>query len=177
MGPLRGRLAVLLGVLPAVLGTVALSGCSTAVAFRTDDRVRFTSPQDRATVTLPVTLTWTVRNFTVLPPGSAPPTRNAGYFAVFVDQAPVPPGQQLRYLARQDKRCRPTDGCPDPAYLQSRGVYTTSSTSLTLAQLPPQTDRNTRERHSAILVLLDSTGRRIGESAFEVDFDVKRSAA
>lgn len=171
MRPLRLRHAAPL----AVLGALALGGCSTDVAFRTDRRVSFTSPADRSTVTLPLTLTWTVRDFRVERPSAAPPGMDAGYFAVFVDRAPVPPGQPLRYLARDDRRCRPADGCPNAAYLQARGVYTTTVPRLTIEQLPRSLDTTTRERHTAIVVLLDTSGRRIGESAFQLDFDVRRS--
>jgi hypothetical protein len=169
--PLRLSAVALLAVLTAC----PLSACSTDVAFRTDRRVSFTSPQDRATVTFPVTLTWKVQDFTVTGPGAAPPSKGSGYFAVFIDQAPVPPGEPLSYVARQDKTCRPTDGCPDKAYLAARGIYPTTETRLVLDQLPRQADDKRRERHHAVVVLLDSSGRRIGESAFEIAFDVKRS--
>ena len=170
---LRRRTALATGV----LGLCAvLTGCvPQGLAFRVDDRLSFTSPEDRSTVRLPLTLSWTIRDFEVSGPGSAP-SEDAGYFAVFVDRAPVPPGESLRWIARKDRSCRAADGCPDEEYLSSRGIYPVTTTKLVLAQLPRTSDREDRkERHRAVVVLLDGDGKRIGESAFEIAFDVERS--
>lgn len=143
---------------------VLTTSCSTQVAFRVDDRVSFTTPKDRATVSLPLRLDWDVRDFT-------------GSFAVFVDQAPVPPGKPLAYIARKDTRCKRSAGCPDKEYLASQGVYTTNSTDLMIERLPRDTKHpDRRERHRAVVVLLDAAGKRIGESAYEIAFDVSRSS-
>ena len=158
----------------------ALSGCvPQGLAFRVDDRLTFRSPEDRATVTLPVKLDWEIRDFDVVPPGQGEPREDAGYFAVFVDSAPMPPGKHLRWVARKDTSCRAADGCPDEEYLLARGIYTTTETELVLEQLPTNStdDRDRRERHRATIVLLDASGRRIGESAFEIVFDVDREAS
>ena len=160
----------------ALLGLCgALSGCvAQGLAFRVDDRLTITAPEDRSTVTLPVTLRWDVRDFDVTAPGGDP-RKDAGYFAVFVDDAPMPPGKPLAWLARKDNSCRAADGCPDEEYLAARGVYTTTKTELVLSQLPRNADEDRRERHRATIVLLDAQGTRIGESAFEVAFDVSRT--
>jgi hypothetical protein len=161
-----------------VLGLwVALSGCvPQGLAFRVDDRLTFVSPEDRSTVSLPVVLDWEIRDFDIVDPGTPVRGVDAGYFAVFVDRAPMPPNESLRWLARKDTSCRPDDGCPDEEYLNARGVWTTTETELVLEQLPRTTDREDRkERHRAVVVLLDGEGRRIGESAFEIAFDVERS--
>lgn len=159
-----------------LVACAAVAGCvPQGLAFRVDDRLTFVSPEDRSTVTLPVVLDWEVRDFDVVDPGE-PVRRHAGYFAVFVDRAPMPPNESLSWLARKDTSCREADGCPDEEYLNTRGVYTTTETELVLEQLPRTTDREDRkERHRAVVVLLDSAGHRIGESAFEVAFDVERS--
>jgi hypothetical protein len=153
-----------------------LAGCAPdGLAFRVDERLTFQAPQDRSTVGLPLTLDWEMRDFEVVPPGS-PARPDAGYFAVFVDRSPVPPGEPLRWLARKDTSCRTADGCPDEEYLNSRGVYTTTETELVLDQLPRLgDDEDRRERHRAVVILLDGAGRRIGESAFEIAFDIERS--
>lgn len=155
----------------AVLGTTAC--VPQGLAFRLDDRLTITAPQDRAEVTLPVTIDWEVEDFDVVEPGTAP-REGAGYFAVFVDRAPVPPGKTLAHVARKDTGCRPADGCPDAEYLASRGIYTTTDTQLVLEQLPRGDDEDRRERHTATIVLLDGAGARLGESAFEVVFEVDR---
>lgn len=151
-----------------------LTGCvSQDLAFRVDDRVEIVTPADRAEVTLPVTLEWEVEDFEVVGPG-AEVRDDAGYFAVFVDTSPVPPGKTLAHVARDDRGCREQDGCPDAEYLSSRGIWTTTETRLVLDQLPRTSDDDRRERHTATIVLLDGSGTRIGESAFEVVFEVDR---
>jgi hypothetical protein len=152
-----------------------LSACvPQGLAFRVDERLTFVSPEDRSTVTLPVRLDWDIRDFEITPPGSGERRKDAGYFAVFVDGSPMPPGEPLRWVARKDTSCRADDGCPDAEYLQGRGIYTTTETELVLEQLPRFGDDDRRERHRATIVLLDASGTRIGESAFEIAFDVDR---
>lgn len=155
----------------------ALSGCvPQGLAFKVDERLTFSSPEDRSTVTLPVTLEWDIRDFTVVQPGTSGTGDAAGYFAVFVDTAPMPPGKSMRWIARKDNSCRAADGCPDAEYLRARGIYTTTQTRLELDQLPRSADEDRRERHRATVVLMDPRGRRLGESAFEIVFDVDREA-
>lgn len=159
----------------ALLAALATGCVPQGLAFRTDDRVTIIRPADRSTVSLPVTLDWDVRDFSITDSGPRQGDR-AGYFAVFVDTAPVPPGKPLSWVARKDTSCRAADGCPDREYLTARGIYPTTQTELTLDQVPRTTSRNDRrERHRAVIILLDPTGRRIGESAYEVEFDLKRS--
>ena len=154
----------------------ALSGCvPQGLAFKVDDRLTFQSPEDRATVKLPVTLDWGIRDFEITEPGGEP-RKDAGYFAVFVDSSPMPPGEPLSWIARKDNSCRPADGCPDEEYLLARGIYTTTDTKLVLEQLARSSDEDRRERHRATIVLLDASGTRIGESAFEIAFDIDREA-
>jgi hypothetical protein len=161
----------------AVLGLCGvLSGCvPQGLAFRVDDRLTFQSPEDRATVKLPVTLDWDIRDFEVTGPGGEV-AEDEGYFAVFVDTTPMPPGEPLSWIARKDNSCRPADGCPDEEYLLARGIYTTTDTELVIEQLPRNDDDDRRERHRATIVLLDASGSRIGESAFEIAFDIDREA-
>jgi hypothetical protein len=153
----------------------ALSGCvPQGLAFRTDDRLTIVRPEDRSTVSLPVTLDWDIRDFDITEPGGDV-QEGEGYFAVFVDSTPMPPGKPLRWIARKDNSCREQEGCPNEEYLAARGVYTTTETELVLEQLPRTTDdEDRRERHRATIVLLDASGHRIGESAFEVAFDLDR---
>jgi hypothetical protein len=176
--PRPRRLAWLTGLPAGVLALLlGLTACvPQGLAFRVDDRLTFITPEDRATVSLPVVIDWEIRDFEVVDPGTPADGGDAGYFAVFVDRAPMPPNESLRWLARKDTSCRPDDGCPDEEYLNARGVWTTTETELVLEQLPRTTDREDRkERHRAVVVLLDAQGRRIGESAFEITFDVERS--
>lgn len=141
--------------------SLSLSACvPQGLAFRTDTRLKIVAPKDRSTVSLPVTLTWHVRDF-------------AGSFAVFVDASPVPPGKKVAWVARHDGSCLEAEGCPDAAYLAERGVYTTTATTLRLDKLPSANVVKGRERHRATIVMLDGSGARQGESAFEIAFEVK----
>jgi hypothetical protein len=159
-----------------VLVAVAAGGCaSQGLAFVQDHRVEIVAPPSHQTVKLPVTIRWRVTGFRVTGhDGHA--ADDAGYFAVFVDRAPVPPGKPLSWVAHDDHLCLATQGCPDASYLADRGVYSTTQTFLTLPQLPNQHAYRNHEQHEVTVVLMDSTGHRIGESAFYVDFFYDREA-
>lgn len=143
-------------------------------AFKVDKRLSIMTPQERSTVRLPVRVDWTIKDFTVTGPGRG---GEGGYFAVFVDASPMPPGKAMHWVARKDDSCRESDGCPDEEYLNARGIYTTTKTELTLSQLPrtgSSDDGSKRERHRVTIILLDPAGKRLGESAFEVAFTLDR---
>jgi hypothetical protein len=161
----------------AIACCLLLSGCVTqGLSFRVDKRLSITSPKNRAELTLPVTVSWKMNDFTITKGDAAGATGKAGYFAVFVDRAPQPPGKALSWLAGKDRTCRPSDGCPDDQYLAARGVYSTTDTHITFDQLPRSSDTHQKERHSVTVVLLDPAGKRIGETAQQVDFVVRRKA-
>ena len=165
--------------LAPVLVAVALAtvtGCgfgNTGLAFSKDNRLEIVSPKDRQKLRLPVTLDWTVEDFGITQPGLGSGD-DQGYFAIFVDRGPIPPEKTLRYVARDDRSCRTDDGCPDEEYLAARRIYTSTQTRLVLDTLPKTADEGRREFHEVIVVLLDSDGRRIGESAWHVRFELKR---
>lgn len=169
--PIRLRGAALVLGLALLLSGCALRGLS----FRIDDRLEILSPADREAVTLPVTIDWEITDFEVTgPDGTEGP--GSGYFGVFIDRAPQPPGEPVEWFAKDDESCRPADGCPDRQYLADRGVHTTQETEFVVKNLPPppsgQAER--REFHEVTIVLLDGSGRRIGESAFTAQFEVQR---
>src|SRR3954467_5238111 len=96
----RGARGIVAGLAAAC--AILLTGCvPQGLAFRVDNRLAITSPKDGAEVTVPLTVTWTIRDFTV--DKSAPAgAKDTGYFAVFVDRAPQPPGKSLAWIARKD---------------------------------------------------------------------------
>lgn len=148
--------------LAAIVLIALLPGCSVnGLNLRQDDRVSIVAPEDRSDVDLPVTVRWTARDFD-------------GTYAVFVDRSPVPPGRTLDWLARNDDVCRQTKGCPDTTWFADRNVLRTTSNSVTIDRLPDTARDNRRDRHEVTVVLLDQKGRRIGESAFRVEFQVRR---
>lgn len=163
----------------AVVLSFAATACiAPGLAFKVDDRLTIESPKTRSDVTLPVTVRWSVRDFTIVAPGFGEgDSKKSGYFGVFVDRPPQPPGKTLAWVARKDRSCRASDGCPDAEYLAARNIYSTSNTSITFEQLPRPSDETKKERHNVTIVLLDPQGRRIGESAFYVEFTVKRKTA
>jgi len=174
-----GRRIFLSGVLgPAVL-ILAAAGCGIAhpqdLNFTVDQRLQFQAPPARALVTAPVTVHWTMSGFRVEPAGTAPAGPDAGYFAVFVDRAPIRPGQTMRAVATGDELCLHQRGCPDAGYLAARRIYTTTTTSLTLPQIPPLSGNVERvQYHTVTVVLMDTSGHRIGESAWELDLRMQR---
>jgi hypothetical protein len=147
----------------AAVAALALpGGCSVSgLNFREDTRVDIVAPADRAEVTLPVTIEWTVHDFD-------------GTFAVFVDRAPQPPGRSTAWLFRNDDGCVPSSGCPDAGYMEARGIYLTDQTRVVIEGIPRLTGDDVRERHEATVILLDEHGERSGESAFSVEFEVER---
>lgn len=140
--------------------------CSTdGLAFREDTRIDIVDPGDRDKVTLPVMVRWTARDVD-------------GSFAVLVDRTPQPPGEPVTWFARNDDTCDRTPGCPDPTYLADRDVFTTDNTTFTVESLPDTvTGGRRREFHEVTVVLLDGDGRRVGESAWSIEFQVERGDA
>jgi hypothetical protein len=156
-----GRWARRIGAVALVAASGLLSSCG--LLFSASHEIAVVSPAQEQLVSLPVVLRWSS-------------TAGAGrYFAVFVDRAPIAPGQSL--LAVGTAACRKTPGCFDLAYLAQHDVFVTSSHVLHLDQVPaPSTALLTTEApgvHEATIVVLDSEGRRVGESASTVEFRVR----
>jgi len=163
----------------AALGSlVLLSGCGLThlqdLQFRADTRLHFLAPKDRAEVHQPVTVSWTMRDFTIEAPGSAPPSRDAGYFAVFVDRQPIRPGHTMKDVAT-DEYCKRNPRCPDANYLASKQIYPTTKTSIKLPTIAVLTNHETLQMHTITVVLMDTSGHRIGESAWELDVRIRKA--
>ena len=152
-------------VLAIALALLSLTGCWTNLDFHADHRVVLTYPREGSRVTLPLTVTWDVRN----------PALRGTELAVFVDRAPIAPGEEVTSVANSDRPCRATPGCPDETYLSRRHIFTTTSTSLLVTGLidnRPSGRPSARDRHRIVIVILDASRRRAGEAAFSVDFTV-----
>ena len=160
----------------AVMVFVLMAGCTLDVSFVDDERVTVLAPADRSTLPQPVEVAWSVTGFEVTGPAPVD-TDESGYFAVFVDRNPVRPGKLLSSIGDDDPSCRRSPDCPDEAYLNSKGVFTTTEAALVL---PPLVDTRPRERpetkdwHEVTIVPVSGVGRRIGESAASVRFVVDR---
>lgn len=118
--------------------------------FRNDHRIEILEPGKYATVSQPLTVRWRAKDFD-------PPTD--GRFLVFVDRDPQPPGQTIAYF-RRDRD----------------DIYETSSARLVIQTFTPRPGANDTERnlHDVTVVLTDTEGRRVGESAGFVEFTVRR---
>lgn len=145
---------------------IGLSACGVSgLAFRTDTRVGIVEPHDRTTVDLPVTVRWTAEDDLFDPDG--------GSFGVLVDRAPPPPGKTLAWLFRGDDECAGAPGCPTAAYMEERRVHETTALSFTVERVTFSQDTERRMFHEVTLILLDEHGRRLGEAAWFVQFEVR----
>ena len=149
---------------------LTLTACGiSGLSFVQDDRVDILGPKDRAEVTLPVRIAWEVKDFDV--------GAGAGSFGVFVDRAPQRPGKTLSWIFRGDDSCKGAAGraiCDDPDFLRQRNVFQTTDTHLTVDLVPKLTGQERRRQfHEATIVLLDEEGRRVGEGAWSVQFELK----
>jgi hypothetical protein len=150
------------------MAMIATACTVSGIALRTDERLEIRTPGDRDKVRLPLELTWESEVRLDRPSGPR------GY-AVFLDREPMRPGRTLRTL--MDDVCERTPGCPDVTYLAERDIYVTNGNSVVIDRLPdtrPQNRTGARDQHEAVIVLIDDSGRRIGESAFAVEFFVER---
>lgn len=157
---MRSRAGVGLSLLLLV---ATMSGCATnGLSFVQDDRISIVSPADNAELTLPLQVEWKARDFD-------------GFYAVFFDRSPMRPGQSLQSLVPDNDPCRTQDACPDAAWLAERHIFVTETTLLQVPQLPDRRENNrSKDRHEIVIVLLDASGTRIGESVFTNEFIIER---
>lgn len=155
-------------------GALVAGSCSVGdLQFRNDHRLDFTAPDARENVELPITIRWSMDDFE--PVGLDGSTGDGrGAFAVFVDHAPMPVGKDLDWLGRDIPDCDASAECPSDQQLADRDVYVTTATELTLERLPEPGGRVGKEQHFVNIVLLDGSGRRIGESAWYLPFTTDR---
>jgi hypothetical protein len=143
----------------ALVAVLILAGCSGSRAFVADQRIHIVSPAPLATVAVPFTVSWS---------GSRPDDRA---YAVFVDRAPIAPGQTVRALA--DTQCKRRPGCPDGTYLAGLGVFVGSTSPVEVTQLdrPGGTaGRAADPVHTLTVVALDGQGRRLGDVSWTTEF-------
>ena len=149
---------------------LTLTACGVSgLSFVQDERVDIVRPKDRSEVTLPVRIEWEVKDFAV--------GADAGSFGVFIDRAPPRPGKTLSWIFRGDDSCKGPSGeavCEDPEFLRQRNVFRTTDTHFTIDLVPKLTGSERRRQfHEATIVLLDEDGRRVGEGAWSVQFELK----
>ena len=132
--------------------SLPLSGCA-SLLFRQDHRISILSPTNNGTVSQPLTVTWTARDFTPGPDGE---------FVVFVDRSPMPPGEGLDYFAAHDQD----------------GIFPTHRSDIQFDVLRQVTGNASaeRNRHELTVILVDAHGHRIGEESGFVAFTVSGQA-
>lgn len=164
---MRRRMPVpALGLVVVAMASVACQGPT----MRSDQSVQITGPREGAMVGLPFRLDWTSRLRGIVPVGSRLPAGD--YYAVFIDTRPLSPGQDL--MALVDPQCAKVGhGCANVAYFVQENVYLTSHTSLVIQSVPPLTQhRRSSQTHTAVIVLMDSHNRRVGETFWRRTFRV-----
>jgi hypothetical protein len=112
-----------------------------------------------AVVTTPFVVSWT----TTVP--------GAASYALFIDQAPIPPGHTMRDLATAD--CKHQSGCPDAQYLAGRNVYVTNADQFVVPTLPilgGTAGRSAHPAHTLTVVTLDANGHRARDVAWTTEF-------
>lgn len=175
---MRGR-RTLVRCAGALVAVLTLTSCGIThlqdLNFRIDKRLHFVGPAARSTVHQPVAISWTMKDFTVEAAGSAPPSRDAGYFAIFVDKTPIRPGHTMKDVATGDPFCQRTPGCPGKQYLADHLVFTTTDTQFKFPLVPNITGSSEHlQLHTFTIVLMDTSGHRIGESAWELDLRIPK---
>lgn len=119
-------------------------------------------PHSRALVTLPLTIRWTTS-------GGLRSSR----FAVFVDRAPVQPGQSLDVVANAS--CQKAARCLLGDHRVGRGVYTTTADQVTISRVRSNGADST-QTHEASVIVLNSAGHRQGEAVWYVEFRTRKPA-
>jgi len=135
--------------------------------------VSIDTPAHRERVSLPVQVELTTTERLVKRQRAEP---NRALFAVFVDQEPMPVGESLKWVARDDDGCRDTPDCPDLAYLNARAIFVTSSTSVRVETVltSPRGRELSEGLHRMTVVLLDADGRRQGEPVASREFFIEK---
>jgi hypothetical protein len=133
---------------------VVLTGCGVgAVTLRQTPQITVTAPGGTGVLRLPLTVSWS----STYPAGTE--------YVLFLDQAPIPPGQTLRYVPEQlhDTSCLIQPSCPSAEYLGNLNIFTTTKTSYVFSTLPISGNRDSISLHELTIVALDRGGHRIGE--------------
>jgi hypothetical protein len=162
-GRVRSAGRVATASLGGAVAVVSLTGCSQFAAqglqLRTDESITIELPADRADVSAPIEVRWV---------DDAP--RVGGSYLVLIDRAPMPPGEDVAWFARDDDTCIESQGCPDELWLARRGITVTAEPSATIEIVPARSESRDGAPYDLTVVRLDADGRRDGEGAFSVQF-------
>lgn len=152
-----------LGAIGAAV-SLALAGCGGASgALTLDDSVEIVQPAPLQVVATPFDVRWTGD----LARGES--------FAVFVDRAPIAPGESLAHAFAEE--CDGGEGCPDEAFLAARGVHVTDGNEVEVPLLMPRGGADGApdlEVHHVTIVVVGADGARRGERSWSTELRVAR---
>jgi hypothetical protein len=155
---------VALALLLVITGLGTLPSCAvTELEYRNDHRLELLTPTDLVTVRTPFLIRWRVHNFVL----SAAPTdcqSGAGHVAIFIDRAPIAPGDTLEGMTNAELGGVVADPPADGYRVQQLGPLLNA----------PKGEENL---HEVTIALLDCHGRRVGESSAYVQFRVTSGSA
>lgn len=158
--------------LVAALVGLAATGCGITrvdapVSFKAEHRLDVEAPEPEAEVQLPVTVRWTADDY---------PRHEGEHFALFVDRAPIAPDREVRFrVCTEGEKQPPQLGqLRKPCKDDRETIFLTTRTSFAFDCFEPRFTAPKRERnkHTVTIVLLDRDGRRIGEDASSVRFEI-----
>ena len=156
--------------------SLILAACDVSnYAFRVDESLQIVAPDARTTVELPVTIRW-VDDAAPDEARVDPDDPDAGYYAVFLDRAPLGPGKILADVVKDPELCRQDPDCPSEAMLRDRGVILTADTEVTVEFLPdrrPSRRATAKDPHEVTIVRMRGN-ERVGEAAWDLSFFVRR---
>lgn len=150
--PRRRRASpVLVLALALAFGGVACSGAS-ELQFIDDGSLTITFPPDRSVVSLPLVVRW-----------EAVALVDGQRYGVFVDRTPQRPGDTIEAAFDVEDRA---------------GIHVVDEPRITLEQVAIRGGVPSREsdQHEVTVVVLDAQGRRVGERAAVIAFEVHRGS-
>jgi hypothetical protein len=133
--------------------SMGATGCTGGLAFRENKALTITVPAENELVSEPLIVEWTMD----------PKPADLGGFAVFLDRFPMPPGKSIESFKLDNRLNIFTTDSPDGMTVQIDALEGRSGVAKAL-----------RDRHELTVVPLDRLGKRIGEHAKRVEFDVFR---
>jgi hypothetical protein len=166
------RSGVLRRVVGPVVALAALTGCGITridapISFSADRSLSIQHPRPEDEVGLPLEMRWSAGGVDL---------SDGSHFALFVDRPPVPPDREVRQrVCTEGEKLPPQLGefrkqCKDDRLT----VFFTNRPSFRFSCFVPRFDapKRARNTHTVTVVLLDADGRRIGQAADSVKFDV-----
>jgi hypothetical protein len=147
--------------LVALLAVVLVACSGSPGRLQADSRVRILEPKPGSTVNGPVVIRWS----STFEPGEG----SGRWFMVYVDAAPIPPGQSALVAAIQP--CDTVPICLGTGAISGPNVFLTDAHSIDVGSLPA----GAGPEHRFTIVLVDEQGAREGDVAWTASFRVEQT--